>query len=381
MRKKKIAIIGAGVNGLALALRLKQLGISAEVYERSETPRVDGTGIYIWPQGMAILRKLLGEAVLKPLYEKIDSINTLGYDGNLIHAQALSGENTPFSGHAFMFHRKRLYQAMISACDPAQIHFGYKMTRLFETKDGVCIEFENGKSILADVVIGADGLYSSVRQSIFSEWKPVASGVSVTRGISRYNLGDSHDFQCDIFAGPYGRIVTYPTKGSTKERYWFAAYQNSGSRPLSHEALLDRFSAYDPRLVEMLKQTSKDDQIAANLNDLTIGKTWHKGCVILVGDAAHTVLPTIAYGFSLGLENVYTLANALAQHHLAYQEAFMDYEERCLGRTREMSEISREFTTLFYHTSPEMLTPLALKPLYEKFLNVINTVPYADKLI
>lgn len=376
MSKKKIMIAGAGVNGVSLALSLKKSGVKACVYEQSPVPRVAGTGIYIWPQGMTILRRLLDEKKLLAIAKPISHLNTRDKLGNVIHSQALKQFVNGREETAYMFHRERLYKLLLEALDQDQVCFGKKLSGVNSTEGGVEMSFLDGSKVLGDCLVGADGIYSKTKQEVFPELEAVDSYVSVTRGIVNYALSGDQASSCDIYAGKQARIVTYPTSPDSNERYWFAAYYNKSEKFLDKESLLKRFKGYSPELLSLIEATEASNMIDSHLYDLPVDETWSRSNVMLLGDAAHAVLPTVAYGFSLGLENAYTLAQSMLNNLDDIEKSFTRYESLAIDRTRTISEVSRAFTHLFYKEQEGKLGNKVLEPLYEKFFSTIKKLPY-----
>lgn len=363
----RIAIIGAGINGIALALCLKKAGIKAYLYEQSAIPRVEGTGIYIWPQGMHLLKQLVPEARLLSCSQQISRINTRDSAGNLIHAQAIADPGT--GAQAYMFHRKNLYQLLFSALDSDQVIFNKKLVNVKSEPSHVNAFFEDGTSIVADILVGADGLYSKVRNSIFPEAKADFSYVTVVRGIAQYDLKKDHADDCDIYSGEHARIVTYPINLYKNEHYWFAALKNHDME-LNIDDILHVFDNYKSNIVNMLKNTSRKQMILSHLHTLNL-KTWHKDKTVLIGDAAHTVLPTLGYGFTLGLENAFALATSLLAFKDSIEYAFIDYEKKVMGRTHELADVFYKMTILFYHDKGKEFATNKLNNIYQDFFRLI----------
>ncbi len=374
MSKSNIVIVGAGINGLALALLLNKFGIVTHIYEQSPEPRVTGTGIYIWPNGIAVLNKIFPLDQLDAIGQKIQNLNTSTQYGELIHCQP-TPQTEFIPGQAYMFHRHRLYNLMLSYLKKDQLILNKKVIHVEQNKQSVHIIFSDGTDAQTDLLIATDGLYSQVRQAIFPEIIPRYSHVSVTRGITSYAFQDLDNYECNIYAGDYSRIVTYPTKTDLNERYWFAAYYNKNKTLLDKNALLVHFKEYHESLLKMIQNTPNENTIASHLYYVPIKNNWCRGRTILLGDAAHAILPTLGYGFSLGLENVLTLANLITKYQFV-PKIREEFEFYTLKRTKSISDVSRRITTLFYKKPHTELTRFALDPLYKIFFNQISYIPY-----
>lgn len=371
-----IAIVGLGVNGLTLALLLQKNGINVTVYESAKQPRVTGTGIYIWPQGFSILSKLVDESKLKSIANEVTHLTTLTQYGEYIDSKAQADAEVDGVGHSYMFHRKELYELLLSELHKGQIKLDKKCVDIVSNNFGSIIKFADGTQVSAKIVIASDGVYSKVRDSIFPGQKCQPTNVSVSRGMVNFELPNTDPQHCNIYSGEHARIVTYLVERNTHYRYWFAAYHDPLQRPLSKNELLNMFSDYHPDLVRMIRETPEDQIIPSHLYDVPIHSTWSKNNVILIGDSAHAILPTLGYGFSLGLENVYTLAMLLVKYNCEYEEAFSQYEYLMLERTRGISDISRQFTELFYMSPKNSVCQEKLQKLYREFFSYINDLSY-----
>ena len=205
MEKKdlNVAIVGAGLNGLALALSLRMFGIEATVYEKADKPRADGTGIIMWPEGMQILAALTDANKVKSAGNSVDLISTLTATSEPINQLSMQATDDNVNAPIGLFHRSDLYQLLLDAYGDDTIRTGQYCSVENET---VLI---NGEPLIADVIVGADGLFSKVRQFVAPAVNIRQPGVYCCRGTVDFDCPELSDDECYVFAGMQSRIVTY----------------------------------------------------------------------------------------------------------------------------------------------------------------------------
>ncbi len=264
-------------------------------------------------------------------------------------------------------HRKDILNLLLEQVAPADLQCGKKLRAMA----GGGLQFEDGSSAVADVIIGADGIYSTVREHIFPGQTYTDSGVTCCRGIVDFRTGTIADAGLYVFSGDKSRIVTYTTNRESQQKYWFAA--SSRNELTDKASVLAQFEAYHPDLLKMIEQTPDENIIASKLNELKPMPTWSKDNVTLVGDACCAALPTMAIGFSLGLENAFILAQCLATNYYKPARAFARYEARCLTRSNRLMTLTAAVNKMVYHSG---IDPAALAALYKQFFVAINQSPF-----
>jgi 2-polyprenyl-6-methoxyphenol hydroxylase-like FAD-dependent oxidoreductase len=371
---EKIAIIGAGMNGVALALMLQMFGIKANIYEQAVEPRVDGTGICVWPEGVQILTALLGKTTVQSLGGMAQDFTTATATGDVINNMPLAQVSPYYLTNMGLFHRRDIYQALLSRLPSEQLHCSKKLVNITETEQCSQLEFADGSFVQADIVIGADGVFSKVRRLLFPEAKFVNSGVKVCRGITEFSTPLIADDTVYVFAGQQSRIVTYTINADTQMKYWFAARYDEQNQELPNKAeVIKNFNYYTPELLNMIKQTDDRNIISSTLFELKSMPSWSKGRVSLLGDACCASLPSMAIGFSLGLENAFILAQCLASNCATAEKAFQRYEHRTLARSNKLMALTAELDEMNYRTE---LVPERVAKIYQEFFHYINQSPF-----
>lgn len=365
----RIAIIGAGLNGLSCAVFLRSLGFECEVFERGDAPRDSGTGIYVWPQGAQILRVLLGDRHFSGYGQPVEYLDTHSNHGALLSSQAVRPDGSNVMSPAMMFRRKDLYRMLQERVPAGSVHFGDAVESIDVDRGHPVARFASGRVREFDLVIGTDGLNSAVRRFVNPHAKPRYAGLVASRGVVKFRAASLSAQRCQIFVTRFARVVTYSLDESDSLRYWFAAYRcDPGAALLDRNGLLRKFSDLPPFILDMLGQTPKADINSQRLYTLTAEGAWHRAGVVLLGDSVHAMLPTLGYGFTLGLENTVALGLALAGASALERDAALQrYEARCAARSRELISVMNDMTRLYYFEPPARLTVARIGPIVSRF--------------
>jgi len=364
----KIAIIGAGLNGLACAIMLKRFGLQCTVFERGQGPRDSGTGIYVWPQAMQILRFVMKSRDFMRCGQPIEFLDTHDKQGRLIHSQPVRPEGLGIPAPAMMFLRTELFRLLAGGLEAGEIRYGMGCERLEDLGDRVRLTFTQGEVGEFDLAVGADGVSSTVRGFINPDMVPYDTGLVASRGVVSFDSPLFHSDRCQIFTSHQSRVVTYPLNEASSLRYWFAAYQHHNQPLLDREGLLKLFASLPPELLRMMSVTKEENILTHKLKALTGEGHWFRGRVVMLGDSIHAMLPTLGYGLTLGLENGFMLAQALVGHcDDGLESALKRYELRAAQRSRDMLKVMSDMTDLYYFEPEGEVSKARLTPIIQRF--------------
>src|SRR6266540_1467731 len=163
MRKKKlsIAIVGAGMGGLAVAATLRRIGIDVQVYEQAPGFARIGAGIQMMPNSMKVLRGIgIEERLRQTSFAPYSHLNRVGDTGEV--TRELPMPESLYGAPYLCMHRAELHAALLSVLPSDVIHLGKKLVGLDQAAGGVTLSFADGTRATADAVIGADGVHSTV---------------------------------------------------------------------------------------------------------------------------------------------------------------------------------------------------------------------------
>jgi salicylate hydroxylase len=334
VNKSNIAIVGGGIGGLAAALALVRRGIDVDVYEQAPELRELGAGVQISANGTRVLHALglkedLEKVQVLPAGKAIRLWNT-GQSWKLFDLGLESVERYGFP--YITIHRGDLHgviaQALLKA-KPGAIHLNRKCVGLSQSNDYVELRFENGAPVRAKLVVGADGVHSMVREHLFGALKPEFCGIIAWRGVipmERVPPSISRTVGTN-WVGPGGHVVHYPLRAGTLlnfvgmgERDW--SVEGWNVRGTTEEALND-FRGWHDDVHAMIRNIDVPYKWGLALRPTM--DQWSKGRCTLLGDACHPMVPLLAQGANMALEDGLILARAIEEYG-EHPEALSRYE-------------------------------------------------------
>lgn len=340
-----VAIIGAGLGGLAAAAALRRFGYRPVVYEQATAFARVGAGINVSPNATKVLRGLgVEDALLETCHTPEAWVNRRFNTGDLISQIPLGQRAESTYGAKFLqMHRADLHGALTSVVPGTEVHLGKRLTDLTELDDSVRLCFEDGTEVDADMVVGADGIHSRVRQSLFGDQPLRFTGRVAFRGV--IEAAAMRDVQMAPFTkwwGPDRHIVIYhiTTAGDT---YYVTSVPDDDWRLESWSArgsvveLQNWFADFHPEVRRVLGQCVETHKWA--LYDRQPLADWYKGRVVLLGDASHPMTPYLAQGAAMAIEDAVVLARTLAEHD-DFSTAFDVYQQSRWKRTSEVQSQS-----------------------------------------
>ncbi|MEC4168575.1 MULTISPECIES: FAD-dependent monooxygenase [unclassified Pseudomonas] len=360
--KQKIAIVGAGLGGAAAATLLQKAGFQVDIYEQAPAFSRIGAGIHMGPNIMKIFRRMGIEQKLSDMGSHPDFwFSRDGASGDYLSRIPLGEFARKEYGAAYItVHRGDLHALQMSTIAPGTTHFNKCLTRLEETDNLVRLHFSDGTSTEADIVIGADGINSKIREELLGAEKPLYSGWVAHRALIRsetlakYNLNFEN---CVKWWSEDRHMMVYHTTAKRDEYYYVtgvphAAWDFQGSFvDSSREEMREAFADYNPTvqaLIESSESVSKWPLL--NRNPLPL---WSRGRLVLLGDACHPMKPHMAQGAGMAIEDAAMLTRCLQETGLSdYRTAFELYEANRKDRASRVQAVSNANTWLRTQEDP-----------------------------
>ena len=319
----KIAIIGGGIGGLTLTMALRQRGIEAQVFEQAAMLTEIGAAVALSANATRELDRLgLLPAIAAVSCEPTELIYRDWRGGERIAAHPVregGAYRARFGAPYFGVHRADLQRVLIAAVGEHVINLGHRLTTIEEHAGGLRLSFANGRAEEVDLVVGADGVRSKVREFVTGGAGTQYSGTSAFRGIvpasQLPSLPDPEAIQ--FWLGPDAHLLHYAIGGEGQDINFFAVTEGPAAWPnpnswtihLEPGESVAAFAGWHPAMTEMIAASTFGSRWGLFVVPPLL--RWHRGPAVLVGDSAHAMLPHHGQGANTTIEDAITLAALL----------------------------------------------------------------------
>ena len=354
----KVLIAGAGIAGSTLAQALAQMGIDYQVIEQADAFREVGAGIQLSPNGVRILDRLglsdgLAAVSTEPDFHKYSVWDS----GETVLKTPLKPMVRETYGFPYYHaHRADLIELLTQNLDRSRVMMNEKIVTVDQDSGGVAVTCESGNSYKGDVLIGADGIHSVVREQFFRPDPPRPSGYVTWRGVVDADAIAHLDIPVSAYVdmGPRLSFVYYYVSGG-KRLNWLALGQTndpkreSWNQTATREEIIDAFEGWYERPKAVISATP--EVFVTSLHDREPLASWVSERVALMGDAAHAMLPYHAQGAVQSLEDAWVLARCLQGMNAT--DALKHYESLRFDRANLMVQQSRNAEGWYHVDTPE----------------------------
>lgn len=298
----RVLIVGAGVAGPAATRTLRSWGAAVEVVEVRPGPATAGTGIYLPGNAVRALDAVgLGDAVTERAV-RIRRQHTADARGRVL-VDLDADELWRGVGPCLALPRAELAEVLLAGIGDIPVRWGTAPRAIVPDGDGVSVELDDGRTDRFDLVIGADGVHSTVRRLVVDEPAVRPLGQDARRFLAP---GDDRDGTWSVQLGPGSAFLTIPVGGDRV--YCYCDGPAADPRPLPE--LLAGYAEPVPTMLDVLARNGLPLQ-AGPVEEVVLG-SWSRGRVLLVGDAAHATSPNMAQGAAMAVEDAIVLAESLA---------------------------------------------------------------------
>jgi salicylate hydroxylase len=354
-----VAIIGAGIAGLTTAAALHRAGVPCQIYEQSAELGEVGAGIQLAPNATRLLARFDGIRLASRAVSPA-AIEMRRWDDNDVLARTALGQACVdrFGAPYYTFYRPDLHRLLRELLPDGTVVLGKKCAGVKETGHAAEVTFTDGETVSADLVIGADGIHSVVRQ-LFATDHPRFSGHAIFRGLIPADRVPhlAAEPKVLLWVGPGRHCVSYPVAGG--ELVSFGATVPTGNwrteswtAPGDVEELRVGYEGWHDDVHGLL--SAADKVTAWALHDRDPVERWSGEHVTLVGDAAHPMLPFGAQGACQAVEDAFVLAECMKGTDSAgLPAALRRYESLRVARTGDVQRFSRANEETFHHTDAE----------------------------
>lgn len=310
---QRILIVGGGIAGLSLATALRGSRMALEIVEQAPAWAPVGTGIFLQGNGVRALHDLCVADAVKDRGDVLRRHRMLAPDGDLlaeVDLEAMWSDVAPCVG----VHRSVVHDALLAGAADVPLRLGTKPVSLEQTDDRVTVGFTDGTAAEYDLVVGCDGIRSSVRQLVFGGpaptyadevyWRfvvPAPPEVPAWTGflgsdslLGMFSIGEHQVYG-------FGQLYA---PGSFDEALW--------SAPASFARFSSLFGALPEPAASIVAKLERPEQLYFSPAEEVVVDQWHQGRVLLIGDAAHATPPNMSEGAAMAMEDALVLAHELA---------------------------------------------------------------------
>ncbi len=345
MKRLAVAIVGAGMGGLAAAAALRAIGARVRVYEQAGRFARIGAGIQMLPNSMKVLRGIGVERKVRGFaFAPRSHLNRVSDSGDVM--AELPMPESRYGAPYLCMHRGDLHDALLSVVPGECVFLNKNLLSLEERKGTVTLQFADNSSATADLVIGADGVHSRVREILLGPEKPVNRGRVAYRAVfPAARVGRDLGPSRTKWWGPDRHIVMYYTTAARNEIYFVTSQpeRQDWVTPESWSAkgevgeLRAAFAAFHADVRAVL-DACPDCHKWAILEREPLAR-WSGGRVVLLGDACHPMTPYMAQGAATAIEDAAVLSRVLKEND-SVEKALAQYENHRKPRTSRIQAIS-----------------------------------------
>jgi len=347
LKDLNIAIVGGGYGGAATAVALSRIGANVHVYEQAAAIREVGAGIGLRPSTLELFRQWEIFDAMAAVSSPSDYFEILTATG-----QVIAREDWPKihdyaqENKTRLIHRGDFIDTLLGVLPRDMVHIGYKVTGIEDQGDHATLTSADGEKVTADLVIGADGIRSLVRQQLFSDKAPVFSGEHAYRAV--VSADDAYGLVVDDNLRPYmddkgTKVYFLPLRHRNQVSFDITALSDDDSwaPEITKDYLVALLDGFDERLQKITQTLDMDTVTSRAVFDIDPVGTWHSDSVALLGDAAHSMLHHQGQGANSAIQDAGGLADALLEAH-AVKDALARYQATRKPVTDELQRISRQ---------------------------------------
>ncbi|WP_024799917.1 FAD-dependent monooxygenase [Nocardia sp. BMG51109] len=350
-RTPRVAIIGGGIGGATLAAALDHCGIDYRLFERTHRFGEVGAGVQLTPNAVTVLDELgFADELRRVAFVPEAMVGRNWKSGRELFRTPLRDSCETLYGAPFLhIHRADLHALLTERIPDDRVRLGTACAGIRHDADTAVASFDDGSEFEADLVVGCDGIRSTVRAALLGDQDATYTGHMCWRAlvpVDKYPLPHVRP-ESAFWMGPNSHIVTYYVKGgamvnvvAVKEHPGWV--EESWTIPSTKAELLHAYTGWSDDIQALLGGAEDDQIFKWGLFDRDPMSRWSADTVTLLGDAAHPMLPFLSQGAAISIEDAYVLARTLAHHDADIPLALKKYEAERIPRASRVQLAARE---------------------------------------
>ncbi len=354
----RVLIAGAGIGGLTCALSCARAGFEVSVFEQADEISEVGAGLQLSPNATRVLFRLgLEEALSKASFHPHSLDFRIGRSGRKVFSIPMESAAKIYGSPYLHIHRADLVEILKTALvnvAPSSLNLSKKVTGIDIGATDTQLTFSDWNSASGDIIVGADGIHSKIREEILGPDTPRFTGNVAWRAVIQANQIPKGTIppSATLWTGHKRHAVTYYLRNGELINFVGIVEQNdwqneSWTEAASPEELRQEFIEFSEPIQSITKTVSNCFKWA--LHDRLPLSHWSQGSTTLLGDAAHPMLPFLAQGAAMAIEDAEALVMSLSQCNSNIPAALASYEAMRKPRTSRVQSASRKNMKLFHH--------------------------------
>jgi len=343
-RLGKVIVVGGGVGGLATALGLHRAGFEVEVHERYDDFQHHATGFTLWSYSVARLGSLgLTPEALDAVGGRVDFTEIRNQEGLLIEKMPVGEVCAKLGAPTFEIRRAGLLRALLEKLPAGTLRNGSECVAVEDEGDRAVAVFADGSHATGDLLVGADGIRSVVRHAIVGETPIRYSGYDGTSAVIPF----THPLlpprtHVDLWGRGAKAGVAGLGQGHVR---WYVTRKAAAGTPMPKAEILEHLSGWYELARAAVEATPESEMKYASFSDIPPIRTWHRGRIVLLGDAAHATTPFAAMGANMAIEDAAQLISLLGDA-TTVEGALASFEESRKKRTEDIVKKGRVMSRL-----------------------------------
>ena len=356
MHHLKAIVIGAGMGGLATGIALRQAGYQVEIFDRVKELRPAGAGISLWSNGVKVLNRLgLGKEIAS-IGGQMDRMQYFSQTGELLTDFSLAPLINTVGQRPYPVSRTDLQQMLLDAFGAENVQLNAKLVAIEQNAEQVTAIFEDGQRVTGDVLIGADGTHSTVRQYVLGH--PTDRryvGYVNWNGLVPISEDLAPKDSWAIYVGEHKRASMMPVGG---DRFYFffdvPLPKGTVSQPEQHQTeLMNFFKGWATPIQTLIQRLDPLRTNRVEIHDVDPLERLVKGRVVLLGDAAHSTAPDLGQGGCQAIEDSEVITRYLITTNISVEDALLRYESERKERTSDIILKARKRSEMTHGKDPE----------------------------
>lgn len=374
----KVIIIGAGIAGLTCALACQRVGIEVKIYDKAKALRNIGGGILIWPHGIRYLEWLGLSDALKPFWTDVTGCEVFGHEGTEIFSEGYADFYSLVGGKILPIDRRLFQQALVNQLLPDTLILNKSCQAIKNESHQGSVIFEDGTIEVADIVVGADGIYSTTRKNFRSSTSLQYTNHCWWGGVIEQKYVPNLSADKVFMALGVGKIcIVWPT---CDERFmWYlpvkmplADFRKTDGGKMQLQSIC---AGWSKEVEQIINAPASAQSFNLAIYAVPAEAPWANDRMVLIGDAAHTLGPILGQGASQAIEDAFVLVNCLQNSSHEIPVLLKHYETLRATKYQRLSELENQTASVMINDDAETLSA------FQKQLQQIDLVTMYQDLI